>query len=98
MSTSQTDGASEAMRAAWRQAHVRPLWENPIAHKAREGGPKAHMWKWSELGPLVTGAMKMTSMAAIERRGPPPGERPAPGDAARTSTTPPTTLQTPVAR
>src|SRR5216684_685681 len=93
MSTSQTDGASEAMRAAWRQAHVRPLWENPIAHRAREGGPKAHMWKWSELGPLVTGAMKMTSMAAIERRVLTLVDPGAQGDAAGTTTNLTTALQ-----
>jgi len=93
MSTSQTDGASEAMRAAWRQAHVRPLWENPIAHKAREGGPKAHMWKWSELGPLVTGAMKMTSMAAIERRVLTLVDPGAQSDAAGTTTNLTTALQ-----
>jgi gentisate 1,2-dioxygenase len=71
MSTSgmlQTEGVSEAMRAAWRHAHVRPLWENPIAHKAREGTRTAHLWKWSELGPLITAATKLISMAAIERR------------------------------
>jgi hypothetical protein len=56
------------MRAAWRHAHVRPLWENPIAHKAREGTRTAHLWKWSELGPLITAATKLISMAAIERR------------------------------
>ena len=67
MSTAQT-ATTEAMRAAWRQANVRPLWENPIAHKVRAGGPPAHLWTWRELEPLVASAMAMTSMAAIERR------------------------------
>src|ERR1700686_5292703 len=71
MSTSglqSADGPTEAMRQAWRQAHVRPLWESQTAHKVRAGGPRAHAWRWRELGPLVAAAMKMPSMAAIERR------------------------------
>jgi gentisate 1,2-dioxygenase len=96
MSTSQpatTDGPTEAMRQAWRQAHVRPLWENPIAHKVRDGGPRAHLWKWSELGPLVTAAMKMTSMAAIERRVLTLVDPEADGNAAGTTTNLTTALQ-----
>ena len=96
MSTSgmpQTDGASDAMRAAWRRAHVRPLWENPIAHKARDGGPKAHLWTWSELGPLVSAAMKLTSLAAIERRVLTLVDPMAAGDAAGTTTNLTTALQ-----
>jgi gentisate 1,2-dioxygenase len=72
MSTSGAEaisqGTTDAMRKAWREAHVRPLWENAAAHKAREGGPKPHLWRWSELAPLVADAMKMTSTAVIERR------------------------------
>jgi len=59
---------SEAMRQAWHKAAVRPLWENPLAHNARTGGPPAHLWAWSELEPLVKAAMAMTSMSVIERR------------------------------
>lgn len=69
MSTTQTATApGDAMREAWRKASVRPLWENTLAHKARTGGPPAHLWAWSELEPLVKAAMAMTSMAVIERR------------------------------
>lgn len=68
MQQTTSDAATEARRQAWRNANVRPLWENPAAHKAREGGPKAHHWKWSVLKPLVMDAMTITSMAAIERR------------------------------
>ena len=60
--------ASDDIRAAWRQAHVRPLWENTIDHTVRVGGLKAHLWKWSELGPLLAIATKLISIAAIERR------------------------------
>ncbi len=60
--------APDAMREAWRQANVRPLWENPLAHNQKKGAPKAHLWTWSVLGPLIADAMTITSMAAIERR------------------------------
>jgi gentisate 1,2-dioxygenase len=59
---------SEAMRESWRKASVRPLWENPLAHNARPGGPPAHLWAWNELEPLIKAAMAMTSMSVIERR------------------------------
>ncbi len=69
MSTSPSAAApSEATRESWRKASVRPLWENPLAHNARTGGPPAHLWAWSELEPLVKAAMAMTSMSVIERR------------------------------
>ena len=69
MSTNPSASApSEAMRQAWHKASVRPLWENPLAHNARTGGPPAHLWAWSELEPLVKAAMAMTSMSVIERR------------------------------
>jgi gentisate 1,2-dioxygenase len=58
----------EAMREAWRNANVRPLWENPLAHNAKKGAAKPLLWKWSVLGPLIADAMTITSMAAVERR------------------------------
>ncbi len=58
----------DAMREAWRKANVRPLWENPLAHNQKKAAPKAHLWTWSVLGPLIADAMTITSMAAIERR------------------------------
>jgi gentisate 1,2-dioxygenase len=58
----------DAVRQGWLDAHVRPLWENPRVHKAREGGAKAHLWAWRTLRPLVEDAMRVTSPAAVERR------------------------------
>ena len=62
------DKSYEEIRAAWRAAHIRPLWENPIAHKSRDGGPRPHLWKWNVLRPAVADALKVTSPAAVERR------------------------------
>jgi gentisate 1,2-dioxygenase len=66
--SAKPDIVSEAMREAWRNAHVRPLWENPLAHNAGKAAPKAHLWTWAELRPLIVDAMGLNSMAAIERR------------------------------
>ena len=33
----------EELRQGWHAAHVRPLWESTVAHKANKGGPKAHL-------------------------------------------------------
>src|SRR4051794_15011423 len=62
------DKSYEEVRKGWHAAHVRPLWENPIAHKAADGGPKAHLWQWGQLRGFVDEAMKVTSPAAVERR------------------------------
>jgi gentisate 1,2-dioxygenase len=58
----------EEVRKAWQAANVQPLWENVLAHKVREGGPKPHLWSWRVLRPLVEDAMKVTTPAAVERR------------------------------
>ena len=67
---SATAGRSyEDICKAWKAAKLQPLWENQLAHKAREGGPAAHHWAWSEVRPLVEDAMKVTTPAAVERLG-----------------------------
>ena len=62
------DKSYEEVRKAWHAANVRPLWENPLAHKLPGGGPKGHHWKWQVLRPLVGEAIKVTTPAAVERR------------------------------
>ena len=68
LATSAPDKPYEEVRKAWHAANVRPLWENPLAHKLAGGGPKAHLWKWQVLRPLVGEAIKVTTPAAVERR------------------------------
>jgi gentisate 1,2-dioxygenase len=58
----------EDIRKAWKAAKLQPLWENPLAHKARVGGPAPHHWAWRQVRPLVDDAMKVTTPAAVERR------------------------------
>jgi gentisate 1,2-dioxygenase len=62
------DKSYEQVRSAWRAAHVRPLWESPVAHKSRDGGPKAHLWQWRQLRSFIDEAMRVTTPAAVERR------------------------------
>jgi gentisate 1,2-dioxygenase len=66
--TAAPDKSYDEVRTAWKAAHIQPLWENPVAHKVREGGPKPHLWQWQVVRPLVEAAMKLTSPAAVERR------------------------------
>ncbi|HXP93757.1 MAG TPA: cupin domain-containing protein [Candidatus Binatia bacterium] len=53
---------------AWSEAHVRPLWEIPLAHAERTQPPRAHLWEWRILEPLVLEALNVTSPDAVERR------------------------------
>jgi len=66
--TSSGDKSYEEVRKAWRDAHVHPLWENPLAHSERNGGPRPHLWSWRKIRPLLDDAMKVTTPAAVERR------------------------------
>src|SRR5437660_2431573 len=62
------DKPYDEVRAGWKANHIRPLWENPVAHKAREGGPRPHLWPWSVVRPAIDSAMTITTPAAVERR------------------------------
>ena len=57
----------DVIRKAWRDANVTPLWET-AAHAPAGGGPKAYLWKWRVLRPLVDNAIEVTSMDNAERR------------------------------
>jgi len=63
-----TERSYEEVRKAWHAANMRPLWESPLAHKVREGGPEPTLWKWEVMRPLIDDAMRVTSPAAVERR------------------------------
>jgi gentisate 1,2-dioxygenase len=66
--TAPGDRSYDQIRAGWKANHIRPLWENPVAHKARDGGPRPHLWPWSVVRPAIDGAMTITTPAAVERR------------------------------
>jgi gentisate 1,2-dioxygenase len=57
------------IHAAWRDAHVKPLWENAQAH--RPPAPlisNVGVWKWSVMEPLVMEAIRLATPAVAERR------------------------------
>ncbi|MGE5146677.1 MAG: cupin domain-containing protein [Candidatus Eiseniibacteriota bacterium] len=62
------DDVPAALRRAWDEAHVAPLWESPTAHKAGPAGARGHVWRWATLRPLIEGALAVQSPAAVERR------------------------------
>src|SRR5208282_4458681 len=53
---------------AWRDAHVKPLWEIEQAHRPDGdlGGPV--IWPWRTMAPLVQRAIELASPASAERR------------------------------
>ncbi len=66
---SQTDAATrlDAIRQAWRDANVTPLWET-TAHRPADTTPRAYHWKWRVLRPLIDQAIEVTGMENAERR------------------------------
>jgi gentisate 1,2-dioxygenase len=66
--TPSGDRSYDDIRKAWKAANLSPLWESPVAHKAREGGPAPTHWSWKAIRPLVDDAIKVATPAAIERR------------------------------
>ena len=68
METSES-ATPDAMRSAWAANHVAPLWENRAAHRKDDGGrERAHIWRWSDMRPLIDAAIGVRSMEAVERR------------------------------
>src|SRR3954453_1513673 len=66
--TAPDEKTYQQIRAGWKANHIRPLWENPVAHKARDGGPRPHLWSWSVVRPAIHSAMTITTPPAVERR------------------------------
>jgi gentisate 1,2-dioxygenase len=62
-----TDTRLDAIRQAWRDANVTPLWET-TAHRGVDNTPRAHHWTWRTLRPLIDRAIEATSMDNAERR------------------------------
>jgi gentisate 1,2-dioxygenase len=57
----------DEIRQAWRDAHVTPLWETNV-HTAARTNPRAYLWRWQVLRPLVDDAIAVTGMDNAERR------------------------------
>lgn len=57
----------DEIHQAWRDAHVTPLWETNV-HTAARTNPRAYLWRWQVLRPLVDDAIAATGMDNAERR------------------------------
>jgi gentisate 1,2-dioxygenase len=55
-------------RAAWRAAHLVPLWESPTAHQPPAKPDAPYLWSWDTIRPLLAEAMAIASPAVVERR------------------------------
>jgi gentisate 1,2-dioxygenase len=60
--------SGEAVRRLWHAAHLAPLWESPNAHKEPSQPLQSHVWRWSEMRPLVELAFQESSPLAVQRR------------------------------
>lgn len=57
----------EAIRRAWAEARVVPLWEQGVHNAGREV-PRGHHWRWAQIRPLIGEAIGITTMEQAERR------------------------------
>lgn len=63
------DRTDAEIHAAWKTAHVKPLWENAQAHRPESSMPSnVGVWKWSVMEPLVMEALRLATPAVAERR------------------------------
>jgi gentisate 1,2-dioxygenase len=58
----------DALRQAWKEANLAPLWENKLAHRPPPPPEASYLWSWEEIRPLIAGAIKVASPEAVERR------------------------------
>ena len=62
-------GGGDEVQQAWAAHHVSPLWENRAAHRKDDADrERAHIWRWSDMQPLIDAAIGVRSMEAVERR------------------------------
>src|SRR6266436_748471 len=68
MSAVAAAGDIDALRKAWKDANMAPLWENKFAHRPPPPPEATYLWSWEKIRPLITGAIAIASPEAIERR------------------------------
>jgi gentisate 1,2-dioxygenase len=61
-------GDIDALRKAWKDAYMAPLWENKFAHRPPQPPEATYLWSWEKIRPLIDGAISVASPQAIERR------------------------------
>ncbi len=68
MSTPAMSAEIDELRRAWKDAAMAPLWENKFAHRPPPLPEASYLWSWQQIRPLISGAIKVASPEAIERR------------------------------
>jgi gentisate 1,2-dioxygenase len=68
MSAPAAGGRADALRKAWRDANLAPLWENKLAHRPPPPPERTYLWSWERIRPLIGEAITVASPEAIERR------------------------------
>jgi gentisate 1,2-dioxygenase len=58
----------DALRRAWKEASLAPLWENKFAHRPPAPPEASYLWAWETIRPLIARAIEVASPEAIERR------------------------------
>ncbi len=61
-------GSANPAESPWAAHNILPLWENRAAHGGAKVRERAHLWRWSDLEPLIDRAIGVRSMEAVERR------------------------------
>src|SRR5262245_25867954 len=61
-------GEIDALRKAWKEANLAPLWEHKFAHRPAPPPEPNYLWSWEKIRPLIAGAIKVASPEAVERR------------------------------
>ncbi|MDR3468569.1 MAG: cupin domain-containing protein [Xanthobacteraceae bacterium] len=56
------------LRAAWDRLRMAPLWEFPNAQVNERADEKPHIWRWSEIQPVLHETAKVEDPTSIERR------------------------------
>ena len=64
----QSTAEIDELRKAWKDAAMAPLWENKFAHRPPPKPEASYLWAWEQIRPLISGAIKVASPEAIERR------------------------------
>ena len=58
----------DALRRAWKEANLAPLWESKRAHRPAPPPARSYLWSWEKIRPLIAGAITVASPEAVERR------------------------------
>lgn len=62
------DVVPSELRRAYEKNHIVPLWESTTAEKFKTPLEKAHIWRWSDMQPVVQATGKLRAQHVLDRR------------------------------